>query len=93
MSTLSKVVPAVEPSQAMDRPKDVEGVWYRFAKNQSPWEDDVLPSGNKIVWHRPLRQGGGYEGFGTFQTKNKAIADELKAYSINRPERRIFGQE
>lgn len=85
--------PVTPPSEALN--KDQEAVPARqfvFAKNQSPWEKEVLGSGLEVMWRRPLVNGR-YEGFGFFETTDPKVAKELREYATQNPARRIFEKE
>jgi len=85
--------PVTDPKEALNKTQDaVPAKQYVFAKNQSPWEKEVLKSGLEVMWRRPVIHGV-LQGHGFFETTDQQIAKELREYAIANPARRIFEQE
>ena len=85
--------PVTKPGEELDKPQgEVLAKRFRFAKNQAPWETEVLKSGFVVEWRRPFRNGLP-ESFGFFETTDTTLASELRDYAKANPARRIFEQE
>jgi len=76
----------VPPGQAdtIDRSARV----YRFAINLNPSQKIKLPAG-EVVWHIPI-QHGIPQGYGTFETTSKELAEQLSGFAEKNPGYLIF---
>lgn len=77
-----KIVDVEEALQAKpavaSQPEPEPEVTFKFTKVEQAWADTVLPGGKVIKWQREKRPDGRITRWGTFETTDEKVAEQLE---------------